>query len=88
MTKVLVSNLVFFLLCFAVKYGIQLSTYECWILWGKYKKSISKGIVLIELKICLGRPDELTWHHLRTTQIHDCVKLCGIDGKGNKNSQK
>lgn len=54
---------------------------------GNIRKVQDKGIVLVELKIYLGRPDEIIWHHLRTTQIHNRAELC-IDGSRNKNSTK
>ena len=55
---------------------------------GNIRKAQSKGIVLVELRVCLGRQDELAWHHLRTAQIHSCAKPCGIDSRGNKKSTK
>lgn len=52
------------------------------------KEVKDRAAVLVELEIYLGRTDELRQHHLRTTQIHNCAKLCGTDGKRNKSSMK
>lgn len=55
---------------------------------GNISKVQDKDIVLVEPKNLSGEIRRTHMCHLRSTDVHNCAELCGVDGKGNKNSTK